>query len=89
MLFIRPNGLSQTRLGITTPTHLGKAVLRNRLKRRLREIFRLNRSDIPGGWDIVLNPRGGAARVSFNELRQEILQIFPRRAAPSGPEVER
>jgi ribonuclease P protein component len=78
MAFVRPNGLPETRLGITTPSKLGNAVLRNRLKRRLREAFRLDQAAIPGGWDVVLNPRPAAAKVPFQNLRREILRLFPR-----------
>jgi ribonuclease P protein component len=76
-VFFRPNGLSRTRLGITTPARLGNAVLRNRVKRRLREVFRLNRAAIPAGWDIVLNPREAVAKVPFAALTQELTRLFP------------
>lgn len=81
-LFFRANGLPHTRLGITAPGRLGNAVLRNRVKRRLREVFRLNRSVIPGGWDIVLNPRQSVARVRFERLAKEILRLFPKQPGP-------
>ncbi|HET9177044.1 MAG TPA: ribonuclease P protein component [Terriglobia bacterium] len=78
-IFYRPNGLAQTRLGITVPRRLGTAVLRNRIKRRVREIFRLNRKELPGGWDIVLNPRPAAAKVAYSALERELLRLFPAR----------
>lgn len=81
-IFFRSNGLPQTRLGVTTPVRLGNAVFRNRLKRRLREVFRLNRTSIPGGWDIVMNPRQGVAKVAFPTLEREILKLFPKTAPP-------
>ena len=80
-IFFRSNGLPQTRLGVTAPIRLGNAVFRNRLKRRLREVFRLHRATIPGGWDIVLNPRQAVAKVEFKVLEREILKLFP----PSPP----
>ncbi len=86
-VFFHSNGLTETRLGITTPTRLGNAVVRNRVKRRLREVFRLNRSAIAGGWDIVVNPRQAVARVSFTKLTQEILRLFPQ-APPPKPSGE-
>ncbi|MDE3181753.1 MAG: ribonuclease P protein component, partial [Acidobacteriota bacterium] len=43
-IFYRSNGLGRTRLGITTPKSLGSAVKRNRIRRRLREVFRLNQA---------------------------------------------
>lgn len=89
VLFFRPNGQPETRLGITTPARLGGAVLRNRVKRRLRELFRLNRSTLPGGWDIVLNPRPAVAEVPLERLRREVLRLFPDQAAqPTGPARE-
>jgi ribonuclease P protein component len=82
-IFFRANGLLETRVGITVPARLGGAVLRNRVKRRLREVFRQNRSLIPAGWDIVLNPREGVAKVSFRVLVRELLRLFPRQAPPA------
>ena len=87
VIFFRPNGLSITRLGITAPTKLGGAVLRNRVKRRVREAFRLHRLTIPAGWDIVVNPRGAMATVEFSKLVQELLRVFPHHA-PAGPTEE-
>ena len=87
VIFFRPNGLSLTRLGITTPAKLGGAVLRNRVKRRVREVFRLNQLAIPGGWDIVVNPREAMATVEFSRLAQELLRLFPRHA-PAGQTEE-
>ncbi len=81
-IFFRSNGLPLTRLGITATTRLGTAVTRNRVKRRLREIFRSNRTAIPTGWDIVLNPREGVAKVPYTTLVRELLRLFPRTAPP-------
>ena len=82
-VFIRPNGLPRSRLGITAPTRLGNAVLRNRLKRRVREFFRLNCSSFPGGWDIIVNPRETAAEIPFQALERELRRLFPTRPAPA------
>ncbi len=76
-VFYRPNGLAETRLGITVPKRLGTAVVRNRIKRRIREIFRLHRQELPGGWDLVLNPRPGVAKVPYRALERELLRLFP------------
>ena len=83
--FFRANGLPETRLGITLPRALGHAVVRNRIKRRVREVFRLNRAAIPGGWDIVLNPRQAAASAPFETLARELLRLFPKRPPEPGP----
>jgi ribonuclease P protein component len=76
-VFIRSNGLDQSRLGLTVPAAVGSAPLRNRIKRRVREVFRLNRAAIPGGWDIVVNPRKDAARAPFATLTRDLMRLFP------------
>jgi ribonuclease P protein component len=83
-VFLLSNGLAHSRLGITVPSRVGKAVLRNRIKRRLREIFRLNRQAIATGWDIVVNPRTQAAEAAFARLTKEFLKLMPK---PETPEV--
>ena len=50
----RPNGLGHHRLGLSVPRRVGSAVKRNKIKRRLREAFRLARHDWPGGYDLVI-----------------------------------
>ncbi len=81
-VFLRPNGLPHSRLGVTVPVRIGKAVLRNRLKRRVREIFRQRRSTLPAGWDILVNPREAMARVPFETLQRELLRLFPSQPPP-------
>ena len=51
---------------------------RNRLRRRVREVFRLNRANLPGGWDILVNPREAVGKVSFATLQRELLRLFPQ-----------
>ncbi len=48
------------------------AVVRNRLKRRLREIFRRNRRWFPLGYDYIIQVRTGAEKLKFDELKEEI-----------------
>ena len=82
-VFFRPNGLPHTRLGVTVSGRVGGAVLRNRLKRRVREVFRLHREAIPGGWDIVVNPREPLVEAPFPTLVKELLRLFPSQT-PEG-----
>ncbi len=87
-VFYRPNGLAETRLGITVPVRIGKAVVRNRVKRRIREAFRLNRERMAPGWDIVMNPREAAGRVAFRSLEKEMMRLFPSEPPPVPRELE-
>lgn len=52
-----PNGLDYCRLGLSVPRRVGSAVARGRVKRRLREAFRLSQHDWPTGYDIVVAVR--------------------------------
>jgi ribonuclease P protein component len=55
-----PNGLPHARLGLLVGRKYGSAVRRNRLKRLLREAFRLTRHQLPAGLDLLCAPRAGA-----------------------------
>jgi ribonuclease P protein component len=57
LVFARPNGCDHPRLGLSIPKRVGNAVKRNRIKRRLRESFRLMQHDLPVGYDLVINVR--------------------------------
>src|ERR1700733_14055493 len=66
------------RLGLTVPRAVGKAVVRNRIKRRLREVFRLHRATIAPKWDIVLNPRRAALEAEFGEIEREMGRVIEK-----------
>jgi ribonuclease P protein component len=66
------------RIGFTVPRALGKAVARNRIKRRLREAVRGALDRLNPQWSIVINPRRKALNASMAELRQEVERLFLR-----------
>ena len=74
-LFVRPNGLELSRFGWSIKKALGNAVRRNRIRRRLREIFRLHRREIATGWDIVVHPRTSVATAEFAALARELVTL--------------
>ena len=82
VVFGRPGAASaaRSRFGISVKKALGGAVVRNRTKRRIREILRRNQSEIPTGWDIVIHPRGQVARASFAIMEAELLSLLRRLA---------
>ena len=57
VVYCRPNRLGHNRLGITTSVKLGKAVVRNRCRRRIREAYRLARPGMKQGYDLVIVAR--------------------------------
>ena len=76
-LFILPNTLGHSRLGMTLGRRIGNAVLRNRTRRRLREIFRRQCAEL-GCFDIVIHARPGIAQCGVVELEGEFLSGIAR-----------
>jgi len=64
------------RVGITTPRALGKAVTRNRIKRRIREAVRSQIGRLDSEWSIVINPRRKALEAPLAELQREMDRLF-------------
>ena len=75
MVFYRANGGPRSRFGISVKKALGGAVLRNRIRRRIREILRRNNSEISPGWDIVIHPRSSMTRTAFAAMEEELLAL--------------
>ena len=64
------------RVGLTTGRVLGKAVERNRIRRRMREAVRAHLAELPDGVDVVLHPRRKVLEMDFAGLECEISRIF-------------
>jgi ribonuclease P protein component len=75
-VFFRANELPQSRFGFSIKKALGGAVVRNRIRRRLREIVRCHRLEIPAGWDIVIHPKSSVARAEFLALTADLLRLL-------------
>ncbi len=75
VLYARPNRSGTNRIGITASKKLGKAVIRNRVRRRLREIYRLNEERFSPGWDIVVVARSRSISASFGQLTNAYLSL--------------
>jgi ribonuclease P protein component len=71
-----PNGLGLSRYGLVVSRRIGKAVVRNRVKRLLREILR--QTPLQPGWDIVFIARSVAARDSYESLRSSVRGLLLR-----------
>src|SRR5579872_3138010 len=66
------------KIGFTVPRALGGAVVRNRIKRRVREAVRLRLDRLTPQWDIVFNPRKAAMKSPIDELIREVEKLFLR-----------
>ena len=70
VVYIRPNRRGRNRLGVTVSTKLGHAVVRNRVRRRIREIFRLSQGKMKQGYDCIVVARTRAAHADYWELKR-------------------
>ena len=75
VLYWQKNRQGQSRLGITVSTKLGHAVVRNRTRRRLREVYRLNEQKFAPGWDIVVVARSRSVEAPFEKLTESYLRL--------------
>jgi len=85
VVFYCANGGSRSRFGISVKKALGGAVVRNRIRRRIRDILRRNKSEIPSGWDMVMHPRRSVAGANFAALQAELLGLLRGLSRPANP----
>lgn len=87
---LRREGEADFRFGLVTGKKLGGAVVRNRLRRQLREVIRAHRAEIAPGFDFVIIGRWRAPQAHFTELEMDWLRLARRQGlllkpAPSSP----
>ncbi len=75
VLYARKNRTATNRVGVTVGKKLGHAVVRNRIRRRLREVYRLNEERFAPGWDIVVVARHRCLTADFGRLTQAYLSL--------------
>jgi ribonuclease P protein component len=75
-LFALANASTVSRLGIAATRKLGGAVVRNRAKRLIREVFRRNK--VAGGFDLVIVPKRGLTETNLSTLEAEFRHAFER-----------
>ena len=73
-----PGHFGRSRLGITVTKKVGNAVTRNRIKRLVREYFRVNRDLLSGDWDINVIAKKKAADLSSEKIFGSLCNIFER-----------
>jgi len=78
VVYCRRNGGRKNRLGVTVSTKLGGAVVRNRIRRRLKEIYRLSEEKLTPGYDVVIVARAKSRLSNFCELEASVLSLLKK-----------
>ena len=78
-LYVASNGREYSRLGVSVGKTAGNAAVRNRFKRLVREVFRLNREQIPTGFDYVTIASSKATKeLTFENVKESFLKLASR-----------
>ena len=75
VVYCRKNRSGRSRIGYTVSNKVGHAVVRNRIRRRLREIYRLHEAEFRPGYDLVVVARGRAVNASYAKLERSMLSL--------------
>lgn len=73
-----PDPACATRVGVSVSRRVGNAVMRNRVKRRIREVVRLSYPALPTGWDLLFIARPSAAAASYGAVADAVHQLLRR-----------
>ena len=86
LVFGRPNQLGYCRLGLTVTRRAGCAVIRNRIKRRMRDLFRRHRQELPGSLDLVVNAHSRVLESTVEQLERDFMSAVRELARKTGNE---
>jgi ribonuclease P protein component len=75
-VFLKANDLPESRFGFSIKRALGGAVVRNRIRRRIREVLRLHRKEISAGWDFVIHPKANVESAAFAVLVNDLVRLL-------------
>ena len=76
VLYVRKNNMVNSRVGYSITKKIGNSVVRNKVRRRMKEIYRLNFSDIKEGYDLIFIPKKNIVDISYKDLESAMLHIM-------------
>ncbi|AKL97373.1 ribonuclease P protein component RnpA [Clostridium aceticum] len=79
ILYIKKNAFDYNRAGFTVSKKVGKSVIRSKVKRRMRESYRLNDSKLLQGYDLVFVARQGCNEATFQEIESALLHLIGKK----------
>jgi ribonuclease P protein component len=82
LVALKENGTDTTRLGISVSKRVGNAVKRNRIKRLIREFYRLNKHQIPRGYDMMITALKDGDAINFSKVQQELGDLLLKDGTP-------
>lgn len=86
-MYIKKNDLGCSRLGVSVSKKVGNSVVRNKIKRRIKEIVRTNYDFIKSGWDIIFSVRPLSVNLDYATMEKEIKTLLKRGRIYSGKKV--
>ena len=76
ILYIRKNKLKETRVGFTISKKIGNAVTRNKIRRRMKDAYRLNFDNLKEGYDLIFIPKKHIVDIPYKELENSMIHIM-------------
>lgn len=88
IIYIRENREVYNRVGFTVSKKVGKATVRNRVKRRMKESYRKNHRQVKTGYDLVFIARDTAAEASMAEIESAMMHLLRKKKLIKKKEVQ-
>jgi len=78
IMYIAPNDMEVSRIGISASKKIGNSVVRHRVSRLVREAYRLHKGELAGGYDMVVVARPDAAQSGYSQIEEAYLSLLKR-----------